>query len=184
MRLVFINHAARDENGYLTTEGKACAKLLADRVKTFKNVDKFYCFYNAPSYEQLKRDLDAVLSSYGYDRKDLYYTSPSDVLPTNHFMANDDRTKERMKMAKVDETTVVFFCPRQAVLMYASHLLNIPYEIMEKYFTLYPSSVTVFASEERFPGNALIRCQYFGDISHLSALGGNFSTCKNMDFLL
>ena len=118
-------------------------------------------------YDRICSKLDAFLASYGYVRDGLIYNSPQKNIATNHYMVYDGDTINHMKDAKVDETTLVFFCHQEITLVLMSHLLNLPLPAMWQGFFVPPASVTVLASEERAPGLAYFRCQVFGSTTHL-----------------
>lgn len=118
-------------------------------------------------YEDSCNEMDKLLAKYGYVRDGLIYRSPKDRIATNHYMVYDGNTLEHMKDAKVDENTLVFFCHQEIAQALIAHLTNIPLNTMWQGFFLPTSSVTVLGSEERVPGQAIFRCQVFGDTSHL-----------------
>lgn len=131
-------------------------------------------------YEDSAAKLDQLLATYGYTRNGLIYDSPTEVLPTNHYMVYDGNTLEHMKDANVDETTIVLFCHQEIAQALIAHLTNIPLNTMWQGFFLPTSSVTVLCSEERIPGKAIFRCQLFGDTSHLQLAGEPVSYYGNM----
>lgn len=134
------------------------------------------------SYDWVCNGLDGVLSKYGYERNGLVYSSPKEVLPSNHFMQYNGTTKECLKDSRVDETTLVFFCHLGVMMVMASHLLNTSPVTMWQGMFIPPASVTVFSTEEIKPGEAYFRCQMMGDTSHLRQKGeitsyyGGFTT--------
>ena len=99
-------------------------------------------------YENVCRELDAMLKNHGYERDGYVYRA---------IAANHD--------------TVVLFCHFGVSAVLLSHLLNCsPYSIWQHVCTL-PSSVTVLYTEEREEEVAHFRAASIGDLSHLYAAG-------------
>ena len=95
-------------------------------------------------YDWVISEFDRVLASHGYTRSGLNY----DVTDSNH-------------------KTLVFFCHFGLGAVLISHLMKCsPYSVWQ-HTVLAPSSVTVFNTEERIEGRALLRAACIGDTSHL-----------------
>jgi probable phosphoglycerate mutase len=93
-------------------------------------------------------EFDKILAIHGYVRNGLFY----EVKESNH-------------------DVIVFCCHFGIGALLASHLMHCsPYSLWE-HTCLLPSSVTVFASEERRQGIAHFRAYQYGSTAHLS-LGG------------
>ncbi len=118
---------------------------------------------------------DALMAEHGYIRNGAFYNCPAAALPTNHYMVYDGNTLEHMKDAKVDETTLVFFCHLGVMSVLLAHLMNVSPAVIWHGCFVATSSVTVLCSEERTPGEAYFRCQCLGDTSHLRAVGEKVS---------
>lgn len=106
-----------------------------------------------PAYKNLCTQLDKLLASYGYNRKDNYYT-----------------------FEKSNDTTIVIFCHLGITLAMMSHLLNISPVQLWQGFYIAPTSVTCVATEERLPGKCAFRTQMLGDTLHLQQGGEPIST--------
>lgn len=65
--------------------------------------------------------------------------------------------------------TVLLFCHFGVECVMLSHILNISPVLLWHGFVALPSSVTTLITEEREQGKAYLRCNGFGDISHLYA---------------
>lgn len=102
-----------------------------------------------PAYDEVCRNLDALLSSYGCQRYHNYYKT------------------EHSKSPAGQDTTIVCFCHLGIILVMLSHLLSISPAVLLHSFYIAPTSVTVLATEERIPGSAAFRVQVMGDTSHL-----------------
>jgi len=87
---------------------------------------------------------DALLAEYGYRRDGGMY-----------------------RFSQSCDDTLVFFCHLGVTCVLAGHLMNIAPPLLWHGLFLPPSSITVFATEEREPGCAYFRCQTMGDVSHL-----------------
>lgn len=96
-------------------------------------------------YDDVVRNLDKLLSEYGYVREGMGYRVES------------GHTK-----------TVTFFCHFGLTCVVLSHLLNIsPFSLWHG-LALAPTSVTEVVTEEREKGIAMFRSLRLGDVSHLS----------------
>ena len=99
-------------------------------------------------YENVCRELDALLARHGYEREgDLY------------------------RAVRPNRDTVVFFCHFGLECVLLSHLLNVSPMILWHGFCAAPTSVTTLYTEEREEGFAYFRTAAFGDVSHLYAYG-------------
>ncbi len=100
------------------------------------------------AYDHVNREMDKVLSSHGYDRKDNYYE------------ARENNTK-----------TLAFFCHFGLEVVLLSHLLNIsPVPLWQGTIAL-PTGITELITEEREKGIAYFRMNRFGDVAHLTMNG-------------
>lgn len=106
-----------------------------------------------PAYEEVCEGLDGILASYGYRRHHNYYVNTAKKTEDNDAGQGQD--------------TVVFFCHLGVTCMMMSHLLGVSPVILLHGLYLAPTSVTVFASEERMENNAFFRAQVIGDVTHL-----------------
>ncbi|MBQ0070687.1 MAG: histidine phosphatase family protein [Spirochaetales bacterium] len=102
----------------------------------------------ASYYENVSRNLDELLSTYGYRREG------------NLYRTEDGNTR-----------TIVFFCHFGLECMLLGHLLNISPMDLWHGFVAAPTSVTILHTEEREKGYAYWRTACFGDVSHLYAKG-------------
>ena len=96
-------------------------------------------------YEEVVNSFDEILKEYGYERQNNYY-----------------------KVNSSNRKTLVFFCHFGMMTVLMSHLMNIPYVILDNTMICSPSGITTFVTEEREKGTAIFRCMQFGDISHLN----------------
>ncbi len=99
-------------------------------------------------YLRVTRGIDEIIASYGYTRDGNFY-----------------RTE------KGNTDTVLFFCHLGVMFVMLSHLLSMPTPVLWQNFFVAPSSVTLVSTEEVIPGEVAFRVKYFGDISHLYAVG-------------
>lgn len=98
--------------------------------------------------QQVCQGIDALLESYGYERKgNLYYTEQG------------------------HDKTLVFFCHLGVQFVILSHLLGVSASVLWQNFFVAPTSVTVVETEEREKGIAAFRCRKVGDTSHLYCAG-------------
>lgn len=99
-------------------------------------------------YDEVCRELDAMLARHGYERDDKIY-----------------------KAVKPNHDTVVLVCHFGLESLLLSHLMNCsPYSIWQ-HTCAAPTSVTTLYTEEREAGKAHFRMAAFGDISHLYIAG-------------
>lgn len=134
--------------------------------------------YIQQEYEWVTGRFDRVLSQWGYQRDGLCYRTSGHSLPSNAYIRYDAHTIDHMKQEEAalassgeEEPVLVFFCHFGVSCILISHLINSTPAAIQHGFFLPPSSVTVFSSEERVPGQALFRCQTAGDTSHLRIAG-------------
>lgn len=104
-----------------------------------------------PAYDEVCDGLDAILSSYGYERENNYYKNNNPVTADG--------------IAKQD--TIVIFCHLGVTCVMMSHLLGFSPALLFHDFYLAPTSVTVLATEERRGSIAHFRAQVIGDTNHL-----------------
>ncbi len=111
-------------------------------------------------YNDVCKNLDAILEKHGYKREKLNYN----VTNSNH-------------------DTIVFTCHFGLGSILLSHLLNCsPFAMLHHTF-LAPTSVTTIYTEERVEGKAMMRANAIGDISHLycgneePSFSGRFCEC-------
>lgn len=130
--------------------------------------------YIQQEYEWVCGRFDQVLAQWGYHRDGLHYRTRGNALPTDLNIKSDAHTVSRiekqeaaMEAKGVEEPVLVFFCHLGIASILISHLINTTPAVMQQGFFLPTSSVTIFSSEERIPGQALFRCQVAGDTSHL-----------------
>lgn len=97
-------------------------------------------------YESVCRELDLLLSSYGYMRKGRHY-----------------------QVTRENTRTIACYCHFGIICALLSHLLNVSPFILWHGIALAPASVTEIVSEERQQGIASFRALRIGDISHLYA---------------
>lgn len=95
-------------------------------------------------YENVCKNLDALLADYGYRREGRLY-----------------------RVDKPCEKTLVVFCHFGISMMFLSHLLNLPAMALLHGFCLPTTSVTVLNTEERKEGFAYFRTERLGDTTHL-----------------
>lgn len=96
-------------------------------------------------YDDVVRNLDELLSGYGYVREGIGY-----------------------RVERGHTETVTFFCHFGLTCVVLSHLLNIsPFSLWHG-LALAPTSVTEVVTEEREKGIAMFRSLRLGDVSHLS----------------
>lgn len=96
-------------------------------------------------YDDVVRNLDGLLSEYGYVREGMGY-----------------------RVERGHTKTVTFFCHFGLTCVVLSHLLNIsPFSLWHG-LALAPTSVTEVVTEEREKGIAMFRSLRLGDVSHLS----------------
>lgn len=100
------------------------------------------------AYDNVCRELDALLLNYGYKRDGRLY-----------------------KVLDANEKTVVLFCHFGLECVLLSHLLNVSPMVLWHGTCALPSSVTTLVTEERRRGIAYFRMNGFGDVSHLYAGG-------------
>ena len=100
------------------------------------------------AYDDVCRELDAVLASHGYVRDKYSY-----------------------KAVEPSAKTVAIFCHYGTTAVLLSHLMNCsPYSIWQHAFTA-PTAVSEIYTEERIEGIASFRVSSVGDISHLYVAG-------------
>lgn len=99
-------------------------------------------------YHNVIAEFDNLLAQYGYQRKG------------NVYNVTNSNTK-----------TIVCFCHLGLMSVLMSHLMNVPYVVLAQHFCASPSSITVFATEERQQGIAQFRCLGYGTTPHLTLKG-------------
>lgn len=100
------------------------------------------------SYKMVCEGFDNLLEGYGYVREGGIY-----------------------KVKEHNDDVIVFVCHLGVSFVITSHLLGISAPLLWHGFFMPPTSLIVFDSEERVPGEAYFRCQAFGDTKHLFAGG-------------
>ncbi len=98
-------------------------------------------------YEETKEGVDALLASYGYNRK-------SNMV----FDCRDNR-----------DTTIALFCHFALGATVVAYLTGVSPALMWHGFFMPPSSVTTLVSSEVRRGEVSFRCMQLGDTSHLYA---------------
>lgn len=96
-------------------------------------------------YHHAIRQFDKLVAQYGYEYKDGYYK------------VNDSNTK-----------TIIIFCHLGLMSVLMSRLMNASYVLLAQHMCASPSSITVFATEEREQGIAQFRCLGYGTTPHLA----------------
>ena len=99
--------------------------------------------------EETRKGIDELLAGYGYHHKG------------NGFF----------DIEKSSDKTLVFFCHFGITSVITGYLTGIAPPTLWQGFFMAPTAVTVFNSEEREKGKGAFRAQYFGDVSHLLAVG-------------
>ncbi|WP_026508622.1 histidine phosphatase family protein [Butyrivibrio sp. MC2013] len=131
------------------------------------------------------KELDKILASYGYERKDKYYIFRDPDGPGYSSELDDIQTGGHMEYSvrdKDDDKCIIFFCHLGVSCVMLAHLLNLSPVTLWHSFFMPASSVTVLNAEKRYHGQAAFRLQAFGDTSHLRMEGervsgfGAFST--------
>ncbi len=97
-------------------------------------------------YDNIARELDALLAKYGYIRENDHY-----------------------RVEKENDQTITFFCHFGVTCAMLSHLWNVSPFILWHGLGLLPTSVSEVVSEEREQGIAYFRGLRLGDQSHLYA---------------
>lgn len=106
------------------------------------------CSDMIPVHDHIIEEFDRLLADHGYERERYHY-----------------------KVRKSNGKTLVFFCHFGLTCILLAHLWNVSPFIVLQNVAAAPTSVTVFASEEREHGLAAFRTLRVGDISHLSLAG-------------
>lgn len=91
---------------------------------------------------------DELLAQYGYQRNG------------NVYNVTDSNTK-----------TIICFCHLGLMSVLMSRLMNVSYVLLAQHLCASPSSITVFATEERQQGIAQFRCLGYGTTPHLTLKG-------------
>jgi probable phosphoglycerate mutase len=99
-------------------------------------------------YKRATDSLDALLSSYGYERDGVIY-----------------------KCERNRDETIALFCHFGLGTVLISHLTGISPVLLWQSLFLPTSSVTTFVTEERVKGEVVFKCMQVGDTSHLYAGG-------------
>lgn len=99
-------------------------------------------------YAQVCKALDALLLKHGY---------------------RHEKNGNLYKVERANHDTVVLFCHFGIECVMLSHLLGVSPVVLWQGFVAPPTSVTTLVTEEREEGFASLRCNGFGDISHLYA---------------
>ncbi len=99
-------------------------------------------------YQRVVDGLDQFLAEHGYERDGDCY-----------------------KVVRPNTDTIVFFCHFAIQSVLISRILGLsPVDTLHD-FSAYPTSITTLSTEEREKGVAIFRCNGYGDISHLYAVG-------------
>ena len=101
-----------------------------------------------PKYHNAIEQFDKLVASYGYERMGKCYK------------VKDSNTK-----------TIVCFCHLGLMSVLMSRLMNASYILLAQHLCASPSSITVFATEEREQGVAHFRCLGYGTTPHLAKKG-------------
>lgn len=136
----------------------------------------------ALEYPKVCKELDVLLSNYGYVREEHFYRMPGAkerfVRGTNSPIDPDQPPENECH----SEPVIVIFCHLGITCVALSHLLSIPFQALVHGFFLPTTSVTVLSSEERWSNEAYFRVQAMGDTHHLLAgaepLSSAGSFCK------
>ena len=141
-----------------------CNDELLHQKDAWKNDGLFDNTEITRQYDEICSALDGVLSKHGYKRHGNMYLTEC---------GNHD--------------TIAFFCHFGLGSILLSHLLNVSPFIMLQNTFLAPTSVTEIITEERIKGEASLRAQKIGDISHLYvanepiSFSGRFCECFEDD---
>ena len=122
----------------------------------------------ADKYQEVRRELDAFLASYGYIREGNFYRVPAkeEVFISSTVSPDNIAARSAMESGK-GEPLVVIFCHLGAICIMLSHLLNIPFPLLAHGFFLPTTSLTILSTEERWSNEAYFRVQTIGDVNHL-----------------
>lgn len=131
----------------------------------------------APAYQDVCKNFDALLASYGYTRDGSLYRITGreerfltgTVSSSGSAIADDEEDKRT-------EPLIVIFCHLGVTCLVLSHLLNIPFPLLVHGFFLPTTSLTVLTSEERWGNEAYFRVQAIGDVHHLLSGGEPLSS--------
>ena len=74
-----------------------------------------------------------------------------------------------LRCEKNTDKTLLLFCHFGITAAICGYLLNISPAVLWHTFVMLPTSVTTLVTEERIPGEVMLRCTGFGDTSHLYA---------------
>ncbi len=96
-------------------------------------------------YDQVMKELDRLLESYGYIREGTLY-----------------------RVEKSSEKTIALFCHLGVGFALLSHLMNVSPFVLWQSACMLPSAVSEIVTEEREQGIASFRMLRMGDISHLA----------------
>ena len=121
----------------------------------------------ASAYQSVCQNMDELLSSYGYQRKNHYYQMPD---AEERFISSTVSPSDLSPIVNVqntETTCLVFFCHLGITCIILSHLLNIPFQSLVHGIFLPTTSITVLNSEERWGKEAYFRAQAMGDVHHL-----------------
>ncbi len=99
-------------------------------------------------YLRVTRGIEEIVASHGYTRSGNFYRTSG---------GNTD--------------TLLFFCHLGVMFVMLSRLLSMPTPVLWQNFFVAPSSVTLVSTEEVVKGEVAFRVKYFGDVSHLYAVG-------------
>lgn len=130
----------------------------------------------ASSYQSVCQNMDELLASYGYLRKNHYYQMPDSE---ERFITSTVSPSDFNPFGNVPDTgtpCLVFFCHLGITCVILSHLLNIPFQLLVHGIFLPTTSITVLTSEERWGKEAYFRAQAIGDVHHLLKGGEPLST--------
>ena len=99
-------------------------------------------------YDQVMKELDRLIESYGYKRDGSIY-----------------------RVEKSSEKTIALFCHLGVGFAMLSHLMNVSPFALWQGACMVPSAVTEIVTEEREQGTASFRVLRMGDTSHLAKAG-------------
>lgn len=130
----------------------------------------------APAYRSVCQNVDELLASYGYIRKNNYYQIPD---AEERFIKSTFSPSDLNPFGNVPDTgspCLVFFCHLGITFIILSHLLNIPFPLIVHGMFLPTASITVLNSEERWGKEVYFRAQSVGDVYYLLKEGERLST--------
>lgn len=131
----------------------------------------------APSYSNVCRNFDDLLSSYGYTREGSFYrvTGKEERFFPGTGSANTSAVADK-EAGNREDPLIVIFCHLGVTCIVLSHLLSIPFPVLVHGFFLPTTSLTIVTSEERWGTEAYFRVQAMGDVNHLLSGGEPISS--------